>query len=105
MVDGLKDETNYVDEDRQDLVSRLMSAQALDQFLFSAYDALKHYGVDFKSLPEWEWAVGEWQEARRLKPHRAQEKIIASIMRLDHALKAAVKRKQFKLLNMKEPEA
>lgn len=99
MDNGLKDETNYVDEDRKDLVARLMGAQMLGQFMFRAYDALKNYGVDFKALPEWTKAVAEWDEARKLKAHAAQWKIGNSIQLLEHGLKAAVRRKQFRLQN------
>ncbi len=95
-----KDEIDYVKEDRQDLVARLMGAQALGNFLLRAYDALKNYGVDFKSLPEWERCIAIWDEAAKLKPHAAQWSIVNSILTLENGLKAAIRRKQFKLHNV-----
>lgn len=95
----LKDEKDYVSEDRQDLVARLMGAQALGNFLLRAFDALLNYGVNFKKLTEWTEAQAEWDEAAKLKPHRAQERIIHSILKLESGLRAAVRRKQFSLLN------
>lgn len=86
-------------EDRQDLVARLMGAQALGHFLFKAYDALKNYGVDFKELKEWARAVEVWDEARKLKPHAAQWSILNSITTLENGLKAAIRRTQFRLQN------
>lgn len=97
----LKDEIEYRNEDRQDLVARLMAAQTLDRFLFRAYDALRNYSVDFKAMPEWDKAVEDFEAARKLKPHRAQEAIIAALMVLDHALTAAIRRKQFRLQGVK----
>lgn len=87
-------------EDRQDLVARMMGAQALAQFLMKAYTALRSYGVDYMVLPEWSDQT-ELDEAQRLKPHAAQGRIIAYFQRLENALSAAIRRKQFKLLNMK----
>lgn len=92
----LNDEVDYVKADRQDLVARLMSAQAMGHFLLYAYDMLRSYGVDFKKLPEWNDQT-ELEEAAKLKPHAGLPRNIGWIQRLENALRAAVRRKQFKL--------
>ena len=104
MSDNLKDELNYVKEDRADLVARLMAAQEMGRFLLRGYQMLKSYGVDFMSLPEWT-DQADLDEARKLKPHRAQEKIIGYFQRLNHALSAAVRRKQFRVIERDTPDA
>jgi NAD(P)H-nitrite reductase large subunit len=100
-LDNLKDEQNYVKEDRADLVARVMAAQEMARFLLKGYSMLRSYGVDFMKLPEW-IDQSDLDEARKLKPHRAQEKIIAYFQRLNHALSAAVRRKQFRVIE-KDP--
>lgn len=93
---SLKDEVDYVKEDRQDLVARLMGAQAMGHFLLNAYSALKSYGVDFMKLPEWQDQT-ELEEAAKLKPHAAQWKVLNYMTRLENALRAAIRRRQFKV--------
>lgn len=100
---SIKDETDYVKEDRADLVARLMAAQEMGKFLLRGYDALLHYGVNFKNLPEWK-DQSALDEAARLKPHRGQEAIVHYFQRLTHALSAAVRRKQFRVVNEDKPE-
>jgi hypothetical protein len=94
----LPDETDYAKQDRQDLVARLMSAQAAVQFLLRAYHAFRSYGVDFMKLPEWNMEA--LRDAHKLKPHQAQPRVIAFWTRLENALSAAIRRKQFKLHNL-----
>ena len=94
----LKDESDYEKEDRHDLVSRLMACQALAQFFLKAYDALLHYGVNFKTLPEWK-DQRDLDAARKLKPNAAKTVIIGYFGRLESALSAAVRRTQFRLQN------
>ncbi len=92
----MKDEVDYVKEDREDLLARLMGAQSLAQFLLKAYSALQSYGVDFKKLPEWK-DQQELEDARRLKPHASQGKIIGYFERLESGLRASIRRAQMKL--------
>lgn len=92
----LKDEEDYSKADRQDLVARLMHAQIFGQFLLKGYQALRSYGVDFMRLPEWQDQT-ELEEAAKLKPHAAQSRIVAYFVRLENALRAAIRRKQFKV--------
>ncbi|WP_269929960.1 hypothetical protein [Aminobacter sp. HY435] len=96
----LKDEVDFVKEDRQDLVARLMGAQAMGHFLLNAYSALRSYGVDFMKLPEWQ-DQKELEDAAKLKPHAAQWKVLNYTTRLENALKAAIRRKQFKVHDFK----
>lgn len=99
----MNEEKDYVKEDRQDLVARLMGAQAMAQFLLRAYTAFRSYGVDFMHLPEWKDTTA-LDEARKLKPHVAQGKIMAYFTRLENALSAAIRRKQFKLSVFDKPD-
>lgn len=92
----LKDEVDLVKEDRLDLVARLMNARVMGTFLLKAYHALRSYGVDFMKLPEW-LDQTELEEANRLKPHAAQWKVINYFTKLENALRAAIRRKQFKV--------
>ncbi len=94
----LEDELDYRVEDRQDLIARLMQAQALNVFLLKAYAAAANWGVNFKGLKEWQ-DQSELDDVHKLKPHQAQQKIINYMSRLDSALDAAIRRAQFKLHN------
>lgn len=100
---NLKDEIDYVKEDRADLVSRLLTHQMFSQFFLRAYDAFRNYGVDFKKLPEW-LDQSDLDKARKLKPNRAQELIVGYLTRLNNGLTAAIRRKQFRLLNPSAPK-
>lgn len=99
----LNDEVDLNKEDRQDLIARIMSAQAMGRFLLSGYHALRSYGVDFMKLPEW-LDQSPLEEAARLKPHAAQWAILNYFTRLENALKAAIRRKGFKVHLGKPPE-
>jgi len=92
----VQDEIDYLQQDRQDLIARLMGAQALNQFLLRAYSALRSYGVDFMKLPEWQ-DQRDIDHARTLKPRAGQELIIAYMAKLENALSAAIRRSQLKL--------
>lgn len=98
----MNDELDYVTQERQDLVSRLMGAQALSLFLLRAFDAFVAYGVNFKSLPEWQDQT-DLDTARTLKATAAQGLIMTYMARLEHALAAAVRRRQMVLQN-KRPD-
>lgn len=89
----------YEGEQRADLVARLQGAQAFGNFLLKAFNAFRTYGVDFMTLPEWTEGSQELEDARKLKPVAASWKIVNYIVRLDNALKAAIRRKQFRLQN------
>ena len=99
----MNDELDYVTQERQDLVSRLMGAQALSQFLLRAFDAMVAYGVNFKDLPEWK-DQSDLDVARSLKATAAQGLIMTYMARLEHGLTAAIRRKQLCLQN-KGPNA
>ena len=82
-----------------------MTSQMFAQVLLKGYQALRSYGVDFMSLREWQ-ENGILDEARKLKPQPASEKIIAYLCRLENAIRAAVQRKQIKTIvdNTNPPE-
>lgn len=87
----MQDELDYANADRQDLVARLMSAQALGQFLVKGYNAFRNYGVDFMSLREWK-DTRLLEEAAKRKAHQAQELIVRYFGLLNSALDAAIAR-------------
>lgn len=87
-----KDEEELLRETEADLRARIMTSQFLARVLLQGYAALKSYGVDFMSLREWkENAILD--NAWRLKPQAAQERIFQYLARVEHAIKAAVNRK------------
>lgn len=89
--------TDYVVEDREDLVARCEAAQRFARFLMEAYDARQAYGVDFKTLEEWA-DRSPLEDARKLRPHAAQMKIAAYFEGLTSSLRAAVQRKKLTLV-------
>lgn len=95
-----EDTTNYdhMKLEKEDLVARLMGARLLAQFILKGYAAKVNYDVDFQKLPEWQ-DVQDLEETYKLRPHAAQWKIAAWIGRLDRALDAAIRRRQFQLQN------
>lgn len=99
----MKEEFEYLIEERADLIARIMGAQALNQFLMRAYSVMRSYEVDFMELPEWK-DQSTIDKALKLKPRAAQELIIAYISRLENALSAAVRRKQFRLHHNKHKD-
>lgn len=76
----------------EDLRARLTTAEMTVGVLFHAYDALRSYGVDFKTLREWK-ENEVLDEARKLKPQAMSEKVVAYLQRLRNAITAAVNRK------------
>lgn len=82
--------------EKEDLVARLMGAQMLARFILRGYSAKVSYDVDFQKLPEWQDMAG-LEETYKLRPYAAQWKIAAWIGRLDRALDAAIRRRQFQL--------
>lgn len=70
-----------------------MSYQMFAQVMLKGYTALKSYGVDFQSLPEWKDTT-DLDEARRLKPIPGQELTMKYLCRLENAIQAAINRRQ-----------
>lgn len=100
-----KDEGDLLKEGEADLRARIMTSQMFAQVLLKGYHALRSYGVDFMALREWkENAILD--EARKLKPVPASEKIIHYLCRLENAISAAIRRKQIKTIvdNTAPPE-
>jgi hypothetical protein len=95
---NLKDEEDYLKENAGELRSRLMSYQFFAQVLLKGYAALLNYGVNFMDLPEWKDDEA-LNEARKLKPEKGSEKIVSWLTRLENAIAAAVRRKQFRVNN------
>lgn len=94
----LKDNGDWEKESNEDIRARVGTYMAFTQVLLKAYHALKNYGVDFQALPEWK-DDKTLDEARKLKPIPGQQIVVSWITRLDHAISAAIRRKQLRGLN------
>lgn len=89
---------HYMKEAKEDLVVRLLHAQLMGHFLLFAYDTLRSYSVNFKDLPEWK-DMKTLDDARRLKPQAAHALVTGWFEKLENALRAAIRRKQFRDVN------
>lgn len=92
----LKDEIDYTKEDKQSLIIRLMDAMALVRLLLRAHHSLRSYGVDTLELDEFKDTTLLDEAHRSASPLRRQEKTQLWIERVNHAITAAIRRKQFK---------
>lgn len=90
------DSIDHMRLEKEDLVARLMGAQMFARFILKGYSARVSYDVDFMKLPEWQDMQG-LEETYKLRPYAAQWKVAAWIGRLDRALDAAIRRRQFQL--------
>jgi hypothetical protein len=84
--------------DNRILAVRLSLAQAWIKVLLQAYDALLHYGINYRTLKEWkDWGA---QLAPNLDNHGTLEdgraKIMNYIERLGNGITAAVRRKHMR---------
>lgn len=75
---------------------RLTLAQAWIGLYQYAYDALLHYGVNFRSLKEFA-NTSVLDEALQMPLSQARNKIVEYLGGLKNAIRAAVNRKQFKV--------
>lgn len=80
--------------DQQEI--RLTLAQAWIGLYQYAYDALLHYGVNFRSLKEFA-DTSVLDEALQMPLSQARNKIVEYLGGLKNAIRAAVNRKQFKV--------
>lgn len=96
MSDRLKKELAQAYKENEQLGVRLTLAQAWVQFLQSAYDALLHHGVNYQTLKEYTEST-ELDDAQKLPLTAARDRIIQWLGRLQSAIHAAVRRKQFKV--------
>ncbi len=96
---SIKDsEPDYLNETEAELRSRITQYLVYARVQSLGYTALRSYGVDYQSLPEWK-DDADLDIARKLKPIKGSELVVAWLMRLEHAIKAAIKRKQLVGLN------
>lgn len=75
---------------------RLTLAQAWIKLYQYAYDALLHYGVNYRSLKEFADAEVV-EEAMQMPVTAGRNKIVEYLGKLQNAIRAAVNRKQFKV--------
>lgn len=93
-VVALRDEAARMRAEINTQAIRLTLAQGWINFLREAYDALLHYGVNYKSLKEFQ-DTGPLDEAQDMPVSRARTHIVEYLGRCTNAIKAAIRRKQF----------
>lgn len=81
---------------------RLTAAQAFCQMLLKAYDALLHYGVNYRETPAYKDQT-LLDEAEKLTPQRGFERHITWLGKVESDIAAHVRRKALRLLNKGEP--
>ncbi|MCC5780553.1 hypothetical protein H7H48_15940 [Nitratireductor sp. B36] len=96
MSERLQKELAEVRKDVETLGIRLTLAQAWVGFLNFAYDALLHHGINYRSLKEYKDSA-ELDDAQKLPVSQARDKIVGWLGRLQSAINAAARRKQFKV--------
>ncbi|MER9178952.1 hypothetical protein [Mesorhizobium sp. M0767] len=96
MTERLQREIAEVRKEVDSLGVRLTLAQAWVGFLNFAYDALLHNGVNYRSLKEYSNST-ELDDAQKLPLSEARNKIVGWLERLQSAISAAVRRKNFKV--------
>lgn len=91
-------------EENQNLGIRLSLSRAFVGVMQAGYNALLHYGVNFQDLPEYrdDKLLDEADEAADLKQGRS--KYMQWIIRVEHAIAAAVRRKQWRVIAPKKDE-
>jgi hypothetical protein len=94
----LQKEIAEVRKEVEQLGVRLTLAQAWVGFLHFAYDALLHHGVNYRTLKEYANST-ELDDAQKLPLTAARDKIILWLGRLQSAIHAATRRKQFKVFD------
>lgn len=82
-------------EENRILSIRLSLAQAFAGVLQVAYDALLHYGINFRTLPEYtnDRAL---DEANAMPIQEGRTRIMDWLGRVERGIAAAIRRKQFK---------
>lgn len=75
---------------------RLTLAQMWIDLYTRGYDALLHYGVNFRDLPEYKESIPD--DAMKMPVTEARNTIEKWMARLKNSLAAAVRRKGFKLV-------
>jgi len=94
--DNLAKEVKALRQEVNEQGVRLTLAQAWIKLYQYAYDALLHYGVNYRSLKEF----GEntlVEEAMQMPITAGRNKIVEYLGKLQNAIRAAVNRKQFKV--------
>lgn len=91
-------ERDYLTETTEELRARVVMYLMYAQVQNNGYQALRSYGIDYQSLPEWK-NDAVLQEARKMKPQKASEMVVNWLIRVDTAIAAAIRRKQLVGLN------
>lgn len=88
-------ETDNKNDPQEVLRVRLTMAQAFAQMMLRAFDALLHYDVNYRDLPEYK-DTQLLDDAARLPLQRGQESYIEWMRRIENGIKAAIQRKLFR---------
>ena len=96
MSERLQKELEDVRKEVHILGVRLTLAQAWVGFLNFAYDALLQHGINYRTLKEYADST-TLDEAGKLPITKARDKIVTWLDRLQSAINAAVRRKNFKV--------
>lgn len=95
-LEGLRKEATDLRQRVHEQEVRLTLAQAWINLYQYAYDALLHYGVNFRALKEFA-NTGVLEDAMKLPITGARNMIVEYLGKLQNAIRAAVNRKQFKV--------
>lgn len=95
-LESLAKETRELRKQVNQQEIRLTLAQAWIGLYQYAYDALLHYGVNFRSLKEFA-NTSILDEALQMPLSEARQRIVEYLGTLRNAIRAAVNRKQFKV--------
>lgn len=93
---SIEKELSAVRKDLNILGVRLTLAQAWIDFLHTAYDALLHHGINYRTLKEYANST-ELDDAQKLPITAARDKIIHWLRRIESGVHAAVRRKSLKV--------
>ncbi|WP_266031204.1 hypothetical protein [Brucella intermedia] len=95
MSEQLREELTKAQKEMHILGIRLTLAQAWVGFLNKGYEALLYHGVNYRTLKEYNGT--ELDDAQKLPISKARDKIILWLGRMESAVHAAVRRKNFKV--------
>ena len=87
-------------DDREVLAARMVMAQAFAQLVLKGFDALLHFGINYRELPSYKDQT-LLEAADKLVLLEGRNKYLLWIERVSNSIDAAVKRKQFRLLSPK----
>jgi hypothetical protein len=98
MTDAAKKKIEDLQNKNRILQVRLVLAQGFVGLLQKAYDALLHYGVNFRDLPEYK-DDKVLEDASKMEVTEGRNIIVTWMGKVESAISAAVRRKQFRTVH------